>query len=229
MVPLLQRVTFGKAPKVTKSALPHHSVPRLGSACPHSGIAPWAAAKGHPWPSAAIPASMPGCPLRNACVRPAWFNGAPRSRSRSRSKARARARARARAGYMPASMCLNLRYREQARSHRGSSADTKPIYTTKPVGAGLPAKRPAHPTSSSTMTPPSRAGSLPQWSCGEHKTHEHPRSPVGASLLAKRPAHPTSPQTDPPPSRASPLPQWSCGEHKTQNTQGHLWERACSR
>ncbi len=28
------------------------------------------AAIGHPWPCAAIPASMPGCPLRNACVRP---------------------------------------------------------------------------------------------------------------------------------------------------------------
>ncbi|PMU54837.1 nucleoid-structuring protein H-NS, partial [Pseudomonas sp. GP01-A14] len=24
-------------PKVTKRSLPHHSVPRLGSACPHSG------------------------------------------------------------------------------------------------------------------------------------------------------------------------------------------------
>ncbi|AHL35844.1 hypothetical protein CD58_24540 [Pseudomonas brassicacearum] len=29
-------------PKVTKSALPHHSAPRPGSVCPHSGIAPWA-------------------------------------------------------------------------------------------------------------------------------------------------------------------------------------------
>ncbi|OZO01256.1 nucleoid-structuring protein H-NS, partial [Pseudomonas sp. IB20] len=24
--------------------MPHHSVPRLGSACPHSGLNPWAAA-----------------------------------------------------------------------------------------------------------------------------------------------------------------------------------------
>ncbi len=55
--------------------MPHHSAPRLGSVCPHSGIAPWAAAKGHPWPSAANPASMPGCPLHNACVRPAWLTG----------------------------------------------------------------------------------------------------------------------------------------------------------
>ncbi|SQF99205.1 Uncharacterised protein [Paucimonas lemoignei] len=44
---------------------------RQGSDFPHSGIAPWAAAMGHPWPGAANPASMPGCPLRNTCARPA--------------------------------------------------------------------------------------------------------------------------------------------------------------
>ncbi len=76
--------SLSKSAKVTKALMPHHSVPRLGSACPHSGIAPWAAAKGHPWPSAAIPASMPGCPLRNACVRPAWLTGRPRSTSTTR-------------------------------------------------------------------------------------------------------------------------------------------------
>ncbi|SED75245.1 hypothetical protein SAMN04490188_1362 [Pseudomonas kilonensis] len=48
-----------RSAKVTKTLLPHHSVPRLGSACLNEGIAPWAAAKGHPWPSAANPASMP--------------------------------------------------------------------------------------------------------------------------------------------------------------------------
>ncbi len=52
--------------------------------CPHSGIAPWAAAKGRPWPSAATSASMPRCPLRNACVRPAWLTGRPRSTSTAR-------------------------------------------------------------------------------------------------------------------------------------------------
>ena len=46
-----------KSAKVTKTLLPQHSVPRLGSACPHSGLNPWAAAMGHPWPSAANPAS----------------------------------------------------------------------------------------------------------------------------------------------------------------------------
>ncbi len=41
MVPLLQRVTLEK-PQSNQRALPHHSVPRQGSACPHSGIAPGA-------------------------------------------------------------------------------------------------------------------------------------------------------------------------------------------
>src|SRR5471032_2143022 len=48
---------LANAPKVTKRSVPHHSVPRLGSACPHSGLNPWAAATGHPWPNAANPAS----------------------------------------------------------------------------------------------------------------------------------------------------------------------------
>ncbi|TLG87530.1 hypothetical protein FEM54_30220, partial [Pseudomonas edaphica] len=48
---------FCKDTKVTKKSSPQHSVPRLGSACPHSGLNPWAAAMGHPWPSAANPAS----------------------------------------------------------------------------------------------------------------------------------------------------------------------------
>ncbi len=46
-----------KSPKVTKGLLPHHSAPRLGSVCPNAGLNPWAAAMGHPWPSAANPAS----------------------------------------------------------------------------------------------------------------------------------------------------------------------------
>ena len=54
--PFFKRRNAGPA-KGTKRLLPHHSVPRCGSACPHSGIAPWVAAMGHPWPSAAKPAS----------------------------------------------------------------------------------------------------------------------------------------------------------------------------
>ncbi|WP_447772946.1 nucleoid-structuring protein H-NS [Pseudomonas kilonensis] len=57
--------------------MPHHSVPRLGSACPHSGIAPWARREG---PSMAqrgylgIHAEVPTAQcLRSAIV----VNGAP--------------------------------------------------------------------------------------------------------------------------------------------------------
>ncbi len=73
--------SLSKSAKVTKALLPHHLAPRLGSVCPHSGIAPRVAAMGHPWPSAAKPASLPVSPLRNACVRPAWLTGRLRSRA----------------------------------------------------------------------------------------------------------------------------------------------------
>src|SRR5471030_1559595 len=62
-------------PKVTKRSLPHHSVPRLGSACPHSGTAPRAAATGHPWPVAGKSASLPIYPLHRAYLRPSWLTG----------------------------------------------------------------------------------------------------------------------------------------------------------
>ncbi len=78
-----------KSPKVTKGLLPHHSAPRLGSVCPHSGLNPWAAAMGHPWPSAANPAS---CRVAHG-FKPAFgqrgLTGRLRSKARSRSRSRA--------------------------------------------------------------------------------------------------------------------------------------------
>ena len=75
---------FSDAKKVTKKALPHHSVPRLGSACPLSGIAPWArregpsmAQRGYPGIHAGLP--TPQC-LRSAIV----VNGASRSKAKAR-------------------------------------------------------------------------------------------------------------------------------------------------
>ncbi|WP_445578081.1 nucleoid-structuring protein H-NS [Pseudomonas sp. E141] len=63
--------------------MPHHSVPRLGSACPHSGIAPWARREG---PSMAqrgylgIHAEVPTPQyLRSASV----VNGAPQIKIKS--------------------------------------------------------------------------------------------------------------------------------------------------
>ncbi|XUK66092.1 hypothetical protein ABMA08_06860 [Pseudomonas yamanorum] len=69
--------------KVSKTLLPHHSAPRLGSVCPHSGFGPWAAAMGHPWPSAANPAS---CRVTHA-PKPAFGQRGLTGRLRSRSKA----------------------------------------------------------------------------------------------------------------------------------------------
>ena len=46
-----------KSAKVSKTLLPHHSAPRLGSVYPNAGLNPWAAATRHPWRGAANPAS----------------------------------------------------------------------------------------------------------------------------------------------------------------------------
>ena len=76
-----------KSPKVTKGLLPHHSAPRLGSVCPNAGLNPRAAAMGHPWPSAANPAS---CRVAHG-FKPAFGQRGLTGRLRSRSKARSRA------------------------------------------------------------------------------------------------------------------------------------------
>ncbi|SED34933.1 hypothetical protein SAMN04515675_0805 [Pseudomonas costantinii] len=75
---------FWKGPKVTKRPSPHHSAPRCGSVCPHAGFGPWAAAMGHPWPSAANPAS---CRVTHA-PKPAFGQRGFMGRLRSRSTAR---------------------------------------------------------------------------------------------------------------------------------------------
>ncbi|CRM33087.1 hypothetical protein [Pseudomonas sp. 28 E 9] len=76
-----------KSAKVSKTLLPHHSAPRLGSVCPNAGLNPWAAAMGHPWPSAANPAS---CRVAHG-FKPAFGQRGLTGRLRSRSKARSRA------------------------------------------------------------------------------------------------------------------------------------------
>ena len=69
--------------KVSKTLLPHHSAPRLGSVCPHSGFGPWAAAMGHPWPSAA---NLASCQVTHA-PKPAFGQRGLTGRLRSKSKA----------------------------------------------------------------------------------------------------------------------------------------------
>ncbi len=76
---------FWKGPKVTKRPSSHHSAPRLGSVCPHSGFGAWAAAMGHPWPSAANPAS---CRVTHA-PKPAFGQRGFTGRRRSKVKAKA--------------------------------------------------------------------------------------------------------------------------------------------
>ncbi|AZE85097.1 Threonine synthase [Pseudomonas orientalis] len=72
-----------KSAKVSKTLLPHHSAPRPGSVCPNAGLNPWAAAMGHPWPSAANPAS---CRVTHE-FKPAFGQRGLTGRLRSRSKA----------------------------------------------------------------------------------------------------------------------------------------------
>ncbi|SFG59714.1 hypothetical protein SAMN03159297_00531 [Pseudomonas sp. NFACC45] len=75
---------LANAPKVTKRSLPHHSAPRLGSVCPHSGIAPWARREGPSMAQRGYPGIHAGMPtaqyLRSASV----VNGAPRSKACAR-------------------------------------------------------------------------------------------------------------------------------------------------
>ncbi len=75
---------FWKGPKVTKRPSPHHSAPRLGSVCPNAGFAAWAAAMGHPWPSAANPAS---CRVTHA-AKPAFGQRGLTGRFQIKSRAR---------------------------------------------------------------------------------------------------------------------------------------------
>ena len=82
---------FLRDQKVSKKSSPHHSAPRPGSVCPNAGLNPWAAAMGHPWPSAANPAS---CRVTHG-FKPAFGQRGLTGRLRSKSKARSTARSKA--------------------------------------------------------------------------------------------------------------------------------------
>ncbi len=88
-VPLLQRVTFEER-ESNQSALapPLGASPRLGMpAVRHCSVGPpRSAIHGR---VAATPASMPGCPLRNTCLRPSWFDGAHKIKSQIKNRATA--------------------------------------------------------------------------------------------------------------------------------------------
>jgi hypothetical protein len=114
-----------RAPKVTKRALapPLGASPRLGMpAVRHCFVGPpRSAIHGR---VAATPASMPGCPLRNTCLRPSWFNGAPEIKSQIKSRATATAKPGREAAFPPVGAGLSGRriaaMTRQASSHRSS-------------------------------------------------------------------------------------------------------------
>ena len=74
-----------RSAKVSKTLLPHHSAPRLGSVCPNAGLNPWAAATRHPWRGAANPAS---CRVTHE-FKPAFGQRGLTGRLRSRARSRA--------------------------------------------------------------------------------------------------------------------------------------------
>ena len=101
LVPLLQRLTLEKRQsKQNALAPPLGASPRLGMpAVRHCSVGPPRSAI--PGRVAATPASMPGCPLRNTCLRPAWFNGAPQIKIKSQIKSRATAKPEREAAFPP--------------------------------------------------------------------------------------------------------------------------------
>jgi hypothetical protein len=145
-----------KSAKVSKRALapPLGASPRLGMpAVRHCSVGPPRSAI--PGRVAATPASMPGCPLRNTCLRPSWFNGAPEIKIKSQIKNRATATARARSCIPLWELaCLRWRYisqyiyrliqrhRRQASSHRGTSTIRSAV---RPPRFAFDLRRPVKP------------------------------------------------------------------------------------
>ena len=143
-----------RSAKVSKTLLPHHSVPRLGSACPQSGIAPWAR---RDRPSLAV-SRLPRHPCRGAhCAIPACGQRGLTGRLRSRSKARSKA--------------------EQQQSN--SRARAAKLHS--PVGAGLPAIEISRPIHLSTDRPPSRRPPNHCWIAGTPRPGEVPSGGSPAS------------------------------------------------
>ncbi|XOQ21490.1 MAG: hypothetical protein ACFWTR_12275 [Pseudomonas shahriarae] len=144
-----------RSAKVSKALLPHHSVPRLGSACPQSGIAPWAR---RDRPSMAV-SRLPRHPCRGAhCAIPACGQRGLTGRLRSRSKARSKAE-------------------QQQQQSRGAKLHSPP------VGAGLPAMAVYQPIHLSTETPSSQASQLPQESAYASRIRSAVRPPRFALIL----------------------------------------------
>ena len=141
-----------KSAKVTKALLPHHSVPRLGSACPQSGIAPWAR---RDRPSLAV-SRLPRHPCRGAhCAMPACGQRGLTGRLRSRSKA-------------------EQQQSQSAKLHSPVGAGLS--------GRRIAAMAVHQPIHLSTDTPSSQASQLPQLVCGVCKVLCPAEIPCGSGL-----------------------------------------------
>ncbi len=66
-----------KSAKVSKTLLPHHLVPRLGSACLNEGIAPWARREGPSMAQRGYPGIHAGMPTAQCLRSASVVNGAP--------------------------------------------------------------------------------------------------------------------------------------------------------
>ena len=119
------------------------------------------AAMGHPWPSAANPASMPVYPLRRTSTRP--LEGARKSKAKAKPARRPDSRPdcrlcpRSNCGSEPARderpdnafiqtgrVIVDV-HREQARSHRGSGTPVKVRSAVRPPRFGFGFGRPVKP------------------------------------------------------------------------------------
>ena len=141
---------LGASPRLGMPSLRHCSVGRREG--------PSMAQRGYLGIHAEVPTAQY---LRSASV----VNGASRSRSRSRSKAEQER------GIYPAFMWLGHHYRASSLPHGFAGVHSICIQHKKPVGASLLAMGPVHSASSSTVTSPSRASSLPQ---GKRVPHQEP-------------------------------------------------------
>ncbi len=72
-----------RSAKVSKTLLPHHLAPRLGSVCPHSGIAPWARREGPSMAQRGYPGIHAGMPTAQCLRSASVVNGAPEIKNKS--------------------------------------------------------------------------------------------------------------------------------------------------
>jgi len=125
-------------------------------------LLPGPAAIGHPWPGAANPASMPGCPLRRTCARPS--DGADQNPKQSKAKQSKAKQSKAKQSKAKQSKAKQSKAKQSKAKQSKAKQSKYPSHAEQKsnVGAGLLANAVWHPPLMSTDTAPSRASPLPQ-------------------------------------------------------------------